>query len=324
MKRILLFFVVLAVFLSSCSQTIEDCNEYKTQEAKNACLVNLAVEKKDISICKQGPQNCPIVVWMEFPEESVCMNVENPRARDQCYSHVAAAKMNAGICRQVSDQETKDSCIYVASRLLQDTSSCHEISNVSARDQCLSIYTENKSIEVCNAISDSDLRADCTLDIAARKKDYRLCNATAGKSRDMCYKSIAALNGDIEKCKLILSPEIRDLCISLSARSEEDFKLCSGFNNILKGQCASNIAGASGKIGICSSIESAKFRDYCIKDSARLLKEGSHCKLISNSTIKDECYRGLAVYTKNDDFCSSISSEDAGKICMDSVKNQQD
>ena len=324
MKRRLLIFVFLAVFLLSCSQGIEDCNKYKTEDAKNACLINLAIEKKDVSVCKQGPPNCLSVVWMEFPEESVCMNVENPRTRDQCYSHVAAAKMNAGICRQVSDQEIKDSCIYVASRLLQDISSCHEISNVSVKDQCLGIYTKNKNIEICNAISDSELRADCTIDVAARKKDYSLCNPTAGKSRDMCYKSIAALHGDIEKCSLILSPEIRDLCVSLSARSEDDFKLCSGFNNILKGQCATNVAGSTGKIGICSSIESIKFRDFCIRDAARLLKDGSHCKLISNSTIKDECYRDLAVYTKNDDFCSSISGEEARKICMDSVKNQQD
>mgnify|MGYP001578381492 CR=1 FL=1 len=319
MKRILLFFVVLAVFLSSCSQTIEDCNEYKTQEAKNACLVNLAVEKKDISICSQGPQNCLSVVWREFPEEPVCANIESTQSRDQCYIYVAAVKKNVGICRSISERVQMDLCIQSASTMLQDISSCNEILNTSIKDKCLAIDYPNKTMETCNLISGSELKADCTIDVATRERDYSLCNTMADQFRDRCYRSTAAFHGDIEKCGLILSPEIKDFCISLSARKEEDLKLCKGFNNVLKEQCTSNIAGASGKISLCNAIESAKFRDYCIRDAARLLKDGSHCGSISNSTIKDECYRNVAVYTKNDDFCSSIFSEGARMACFNSV-----
>lgn len=318
-KRYFAVLIFFAIFLYSCSPNAEKCSEYKTSEAKNACLVNLAVEKKDVSICKEAPQNCLSAVWMEFPEESVCMNVESPQSRDQCYSHVAATKKNAGVCRQILVQGQKESCIYIASRLLQDISSCHEIANISIRDKCLAVYYPNKTIETCNMISGRELKDDCTIDVAARERDYSLCNPMSEQFRDRCYKSIAAFHGDIEKCNLILSPEIRDLCISLSARKEEDLKLCDGFNNVLKEQCASNIAGASGKISFCRTIESSKFRDYCIRDAARLLKDGSHCELILNSTIKDECYRGLAIYTKNNDFCSSIISEDVKMACFDSI-----
>jgi len=269
---VLCSFVFALAFIVACSPDAKKCAEYTTPEAKNMCLINLAIEKKDI-----------------------------------------------GICRQVLEQGQKDFCIYAVSGLLRDTSSCHEIVNISIKDKCLGIHYQQKTVDTCNLISSSKLRADCTIDIAVRGRNYGLCDSMDKQFKDGCYMGIAAFHGDIEKCSLILNPEIRDFCVSFSVRSEKDLKLCDGFNDILKEQCTANIAGASGKIELCSRLGSAKFRDYCIRDAARALKDGSHCKSISNSTIEDECYRGLAIYTKNSDFCGSIVNANVRKMCFDSV-----
>ena len=290
---VLFLFVFSMIFIAACSPDAEKCAEYKTQAAKNACLINLAVEKKDISVCKEAPQNCLRIVWMEFPDESVCMNIENPQARDQCYRHVAAVKKNAGICRQVLEQGQKDSCISLLSRVNRNSSLCIGISNVSLRDECISIYSNQKTIDMCNLIQDVRLKAGCATEIAAREKNYGICDPMAEQFKDICYLSVATFYGDIEKCRLILSPEIRDSCISLSARDEEDLKLCDDFNEELKEQCIGKVGGASGKIELCSTIEAVKLRDYCLRDAARVLKEGRHCESISNSTIKDACYKGI-------------------------------
>ena len=263
-KRHVVLFSVLLLFLSSCSPRIDDCSKYKTPDAKNACIVNLAVEKKDIFICREGPQNCLSVMWREFPEESVCMGIENPQTKDQCYSHVAAAKKNAGICRQVLEREQKDSCIYVASRLLQNASSCHEIANISVKDKCLGIYYRNKAAGTCDLILNSELRADCTINVAAGERNYSICDSMVDQFRDKCYKSIAAFYGDVEKCRLILSPEIRDFCIRDAARISKDGSNCELISNsTIKDECYRGLAIYTKNNDFCSSIADENIRKMC-------------------------------------------------------------
>lgn len=316
---VLFLFAFVAAFIAACSPDAEKCAEYRTADAKNACLISLAVEKKDVSVCRQGPSNCFGVMWREFADESICPEIENAQSKDQCYNHIAVIKKDIRLCWQVSAQGLKDSCIYAASRLLRNISSCHEIVNISIKDKCLGIYYENKTVDKCSPISSSELRAECAINIATRERNYGFCDSMIDRPRDNCYKSLATFHGDIEKCRQILNPETRDLCTGLSARDEDDLKLCNGLNEGLKGICVANVAGALGKIGLCNTLESARSSDYCIKDAARILKDGSHCISISNSTIKDECYMDVAIYAKNDDFCSSIASEDSMMMCFDSV-----
>ena len=316
---VLCLFAFALAFIAACGPDIKKCSEYKTQEAKNACLINLAVEKKDVSICRQGPSSCFGVMWREFGDESICEEVENAQSKDQCYNHIAVTKKDLRLCGHVSAQGLKDLCMYSASRLLRNISSCHEIVNISIKDKCLGIYYENKTADKCSPISSSELRAECAIDIAAKERNYGFCDSMIERSRDNCYKSLATFHGDIEKCSPILNPETRELCTGLSARDEGDLKLCNGLNEGLKEICMANVAGALGKIELCNTLESARSRDYCIRDAARILKDGSHCISISNSAIKDECYKDVAVYMRNDDFCSSIASEDARKACFGSI-----
>ena len=222
LKSFILFLFALALVLTAaCSTSLEKCAKYKTEDAKEVCLSNLAIEEKDVSICSQAPQSCLSIVWREFPEESICAEIENAESKDQCYSHVAFVKKAAGICRYISSINERDSCIYTSSRVGADISHCSKISTISLRDSCLSIATINKTIETCDGILGDEPKANCIVGIATRQRNYKICEPMTDQFRDRCYRSIAGFHGEIEKCSLILSPEIMDFCISLSVRSED-------------------------------------------------------------------------------------------------------
>lgn len=317
-----ILFSFAVVFIAGCINSLEKCSKYKTEDAKEVCLINLAIEKKDISICNQAPQNCLSYLWKEFPEEGICAEIDDAEAKDQCYFHVAFVKKAAGICKYVSSANERDSCIYAVSRVSADVSHCPSISNISLRDDCLSIATTNKTIETCNEILGEGLKANCILGIAVRQKNYEICKPQAIQFRDNCYMAVAAFHAETGKCSLILSPETRDLCISFSVRSEDELGLCSNMSPGLKRQCIASIAGASGKIGLCGTIESARLKDRCIRDVAKTLKDASHCKIISDLATKDECYHGVAAYSQNKDLCNSIVDSIRREVCFNFVGQQ--
>src|SRR3989344_5156679 len=70
-----------------------DCGQYKTQNAKDFCLIISGLVKKDASVCQYTKnQNCYRTLWAELENESVCLNVDDEVLRNECYRSVAAAK----------------------------------------------------------------------------------------------------------------------------------------------------------------------------------------------------------------------------------------
>ena len=96
-KRCILLLAVLLLILAACSSGIEKCSKYKTLESKNACVSKIALEEKDINLCRYGSKNCYGVMWLESPQIETCSKIEDLGTKEICYGQIASIKNDKSI-----------------------------------------------------------------------------------------------------------------------------------------------------------------------------------------------------------------------------------
>lgn len=145
---------------------------------KNWCYTNVAIMKKDSSICDK---------------------VKN-YLNSWCYSNIAKDTKNELICEKIGDQDSfyeRDSCYKDVSGVTKNESICEKIIHDSYRDQCFeNIAKTTKNESVCGKIIDEWSRNFCYNDVAKSKKDPSICEKiTVGYDSYQCSQKIKEILG---------------------------------------------------------------------------------------------------------------------------------
>ncbi len=218
-------------FINSVDEAIS-CDKIIGTMDKNNCYENFAITQKDISFCEK------IEEWSDTYTEA---------ARNTCYREVAVAKEDFSVCNILKNNNSKAFCYQKVAVAIGNVEACK------------------------NVQSDGGYRNGCYSEIAAIKKDIKICDNTEDQGfndKDSCYLSVSY--------------------------DSKDFSICENIKNLIyKYQCYKHIAVNIGNIDICLKIP----RDYA------LLRD------LEGLDFQDACYYDVALKTQNPIFCDKIQLE---------------
>ncbi len=182
------------IFFSKSGTVILECEKIKDNSAKITCYKEVAMERKDLSVCdaldKNYRESCYVGVAFVKGDISICENkITNEASKDACFSSVAATKKDFSICEKISATYRIERCYkYVA----KEKGNLLECKTFSARREqycMLGVAVANFDISICEElISDGD-KEECYVDIAIETKDSSLCEK-AGSWKDFCLENI--------------------------------------------------------------------------------------------------------------------------------------
>lgn len=198
------------------ARTAQDC-ETKEGYFRDNCFSNLALIKKDISLCS---------------------GVSDPEFRDSCIFELAAEEANKDWCMQL-DYDIPD-CLTEVALKNNDPKLCEEAG--FERETCIQAASLG-SFEMCSKLGinrgycndavdkrDSSICANifdasqsCFFDLAVYTMNAQHCEKT-GVKKDVCLFTIAVESGNTTACNLL--NEGRDNCIATIALNTYNPALC--------------------------------------------------------------------------------------------------
>ncbi|MCX6773300.1 MAG: hypothetical protein NTV88_06065 [Candidatus Micrarchaeota archaeon] len=178
--------------------------------------------------CVQQPgQNGQIVV-----QEPVATPQQNATAATPC---------SAGNVLQ------NDGCFLSLAKEKNNLAYCGNIYSTDKLDECYANFA-NQNLDVCKMIRSTSLRATCLTENAKMNKSEDICNLIDNMdARANCLKYV------LPRCKLILDPDSRSLCMALE---KGDYTLCQSDSCFV--QYAQNKSEASA----CDLVKSDPDRFY--------------------------------------------------------------
>ncbi len=173
------------------------CSEIKGKSIRDLCYNDVALAKKDLTICGMLPNKsvgaCIKRFASEFKDIQQCHFIKhNQYWYDLCYKEVALATDDVGLCNSTSSQKIKDSCVKGVAESLNDVELCGEISDNTLKEKCLStIALEKNDYNICKLLAEPLRKATCYHVLANKLKDISICeHIILSDLRADCYKSI--------------------------------------------------------------------------------------------------------------------------------------
>lgn len=112
-------------------------------EWKNRCYNDIALSKKDKSICgmiadEEERDHCiwDILFSLNFfgiNREAICEELTNSKIKDLCYFDAANAEQNPAICEKITESDKKYNCLAINSR---DNNYCNKIMDLDRKQNC--------------------------------------------------------------------------------------------------------------------------------------------------------------------------------------------
>lgn len=223
-----------------CHYLTGDCNKIEyDRHSEDSCYLKMAKDEKDASICDRNwryssKRECLMDVALETGDISVCRNKPMP-SKDNCISDIIIRKQSFDpsasdfeICKTL--RSGKDACILSVAMATENTDLCQEISNYDSgpasrnqyrRDDCyytFAIYSEKykDDFSLCSKIEEWDYLKDrCFDEIAIETNNYSLCaNIQSEDKSNSCYREIAAEKKDTKICDYIQDESSKKGCYS--------------------------------------------------------------------------------------------------------------
>ena len=132
---------VLGILLLGYFAIFTPCEFGKTKAEMHECYTNLAIEKRDPSICQR-----------------IKMNL----SRDECINKVAVSTYDSSLCEMIGDNLSRDECINKVAVSTYDSSLCEMIGDNWKKKNCykdIAIKTSNRSL--CEKLEDELSIRDC-------------------------------------------------------------------------------------------------------------------------------------------------------------------
>jgi hypothetical protein len=222
------------------------------------CLIEVAEEKKDLSLCDKIADTifkdmCIQAVAVAKKDVSACSKCSSSFERDKCIVGVAVAKKDAVLCGTVKDKiYWEEGCYKDVGIAAQDVTVCMKIEADYSGEELIRECLENISLTklstaICSKVTDEEFR------------DYN------------CLRPIAVAKGDVSICDPMTDPGREGACISAVAIKLADVSLCDRIQTQFSGYS-----------------DISQFRD-CVTEVAKVLKKKSLCDRIKDRYAKESC-----------------------------------
>lgn len=190
--------------LNGCNKIVETIGI-----AKEFCLSQIALDRKDISICDNYSQiggdlsKCYSNIAIVNKDYKLCENITSGYYKAKCYVGVGTSLKNISICNLIDD--IKDGFVHN-----QDINNCYSNIAIALNDKtiCDNIITNEYEIY--------DLKLDCKSQVNSSMKNILDCkkNEWIGKENE-CYKFVARDLRDESICNMINSEDDKKNCYNV-------------------------------------------------------------------------------------------------------------
>jgi PBP1b-binding outer membrane lipoprotein LpoB len=235
--------------LSQCpqvdSQMLQCQKESDTEDSDgdsphSTCLFNLAVERENVSICKEiytsqpdyadyTAAKCGAQIADSMNDPTVCDQL-GLSASSECYNQLATSAQDPTICESIKTSTQRDSCIYNYvldnSDTISDWSICDDLTPGSS-DAEYCYYTaamSTDSTNYCDKLSANAITytlADCYGNVAFDTGAPTLCKSLSKQSdSDECYYYYATSAANTSTCNYISDPTKKMDCITDANESD--------------------------------------------------------------------------------------------------------
>lgn len=185
--------MVFYLFFQSRPEPYDHCLDKKNTKAKEVCLLNLAIDQRDVTICTR---------------------IQTTPVQFRCYVYMAALLERPDICTRITGSAISESkgpeqgdeqagetvswqffCEYVTQLGFQG---CYSLPrDRERRVRCLAIYAKvTGNVSLCDEISIKDWggeAADCYTSIAETQSNISICDRITWdqEERSLCYSQLA-------------------------------------------------------------------------------------------------------------------------------------
>ena len=182
------------------------------------------------------------------------------------------------------------------------------------------ISQQLSSEEICNKISDSDIKNRC---LGTIKKDPSYCGKISSQNiglAELCYEFVSVETQNPALCSKL---SVQRNCLALAGN---DISVCNStlekFDDALfKGLCTSLFAAFKKDETVCDSVSD---KSSCKVFVAEAKNDASLCEDAGSDTIKGRCYLSVATSTKDRSICDKVNSRYYKQTCLAVVNQDYD
>ncbi|MFA5386942.1 MAG: hypothetical protein WC322_00915, partial [Candidatus Paceibacterota bacterium] len=120
------------------------CERKETAGEKNLCYQETAISNLDLSICSKikgesescSKDFCLLQIAVMKKDASICEGLQE-RLKDQCYYGIALFSQDYSVCADLSSEESRDLCRMDVASAKKDPLACEAISDSLIKEACL-------------------------------------------------------------------------------------------------------------------------------------------------------------------------------------------
>ena len=180
-----------------------------------------------------------------------------------CYISIAEKSGNIRICQRLSD-ENKRICIIKVAGSSGNLTHCKIFNSTYYRDECyFDIAVKTRDSDVCNSISDINLKHRCISSLLKETADVNLCGRLGVEEIDSCYRSYLIKITNLTYCNNIVDKYWKNMCKIYVALNTEDISICE-MTGHMKDNCYFETAYKKADATICKKISKTHLKSLCL------------------------------------------------------------
>ncbi len=273
------------------SEQLSECGKLNDiNRAKDFCITNIAIDKKDPAICDTNSDykyECRAQVFAKLDR---CLELSPPIYQAGCFIYMSEQQQNIGICDRIKEI---------------DRNSWEDV-----RDDC---YLNYYGI------------FNMTGSTKQKNNDPAICEGLLSRSgRNICYYNMAEAHGDASFCDKYVAEskgEIgsKDNCYFKIAMKKNKGELCDKISDYVyaQQQCYYRIAKEKSDASLCEKIPTGEeVRERLIQEC---LKDGGAevtCSQISGQSLRKQCYYDIAAIQKDESVCEKLTDKYEKEYCQ--------
>lgn len=158
------------------------CSKIDFKDFKDDCLVKVANEKVDQTICElildeKMQFSCYSDISRLTNDVELCKMVETDEYWNTiCYKNYAIGNNNSDYCWFIPKGEQNNPCFYEVAVKTLDWEACHDITDTTLYNKCNHIISQRAlRIEPCLQLNNLVDRDSCVIRLARKSDDVKIC-----------------------------------------------------------------------------------------------------------------------------------------------------
>ena len=247
---------------SKCTIDTENSDVCKKKEDANRCYYGFALLQNNVGLCDKlqtekinnSRQGCLMNIAVQLEDISICdrlKGIEQLDCRDDFLYRQARRTNNYRLCLETSNEEDRDKCLYSVLLHETDTEKCKIISDQEKSDSCVGNILskrakDEKNPEICIDVPEESMRNRCFSEAGSLTTNPDYCKKDDKYKSNYfdCLREVAKRTGDYELCDEFGRNRtycVLDVIRAGNMKSEEAQKLCDDFGVNDKEECLHEI-----------------------------------------------------------------------------------